>query len=308
MSTHQFDVVTGAFGYTGGYIARTLLARGRGVRTLTHHPERRAGFDGAIEVLPLDFDPDRLAEALRGADILYNTYWVRFDHGGVTFDRAVEQCRALFAAAAAVGVRRIVHFSVTNADPDSPLPYFRGKGRVEAALRGCGVPHAILRPALVFGIEDILLNNIAWCLRRLPLLGLPGNGRYEVQPVFAGDLGRLAVEAGEQSASTAADAVGPERMDYRSLVDLIAQAVGSRAKIAGLPPRLTLLAAGLLGIVNRDIMLTADEVAGLTGGLLVSAGPPTGVTRFTDWIAANGAQLGRYYRSELAAHYDGRSG
>ena len=308
MSIQPFDVVTGAFGYTGRYIAGALLARGRGVRTLTQHPERRSLFDGSVAVFPLDFDPAHLVQALRGADVLYNTYWVRFNRGAVTFDRAVEQCATLFDVAAAAGVRRIVHVSVTNADPRSPLPYFRGKGQADAALRACGVPYAILRPALVFGLEDILLNNIAWCLRRLPVVGLPGDGHYPVQPVFAGDLGLLAAEAGEQSQRIEIDAVGPERFSYRSLVGLLASAVGSHARVVGLPPRLALLAANLLGMLNRDVMLTAGEVAGLSRGLLVSAQPPRGVTRFSDWVRGHGTQLGRSYRSELAAHYATRSG
>ncbi|MEK7214154.1 MAG: NAD(P)H-binding protein [Chloroflexota bacterium] len=308
MSTKPFDVVTGAFGYTGRYIARTLLERHRTVRTLTHHPERSSLFGGAVTAHPLDFERDRLAEALQGADVLYNTYWVRFNRGAVTFDRAVQQCGALFDAAAEVGVRRIVHISVTNADPASLLPYFRGKGQVEAALRACGLPYTILRPALVFGPEDLLLNNIAWCLRLLPVVGLPGSGDYPIHPVFAGDLGTLAADAGNESGCSEIDAVGPEVYSYRSLVLQIAAAAGSHAKVISVPPWLALAACGLLGMVNRDVMLTADEMAGLTRGLLVSHDPPRGTTRFSDWVRANGATLGRSYRSELAAHYAGPAG
>lgn len=302
MSSHPMALVTGAFSFGGRYIARSLLDRGWTVKTLTGHPERAALFRGVIAPLPLDFRPDALAPALEGVDALFNTYWIRFERGPVTFAAAVRHCGDLFAAARAAGVSRIVHISVTNADPASPLPYFRGKGQVEAFLRECGVPATVLRPAVVFGEQDVLLNNIAWCLRRLPVVGIPGDGSYRMQPIFAGDLGTLAANAVDEPAGTV-DAVGPETLSYRRLVEVLAAAVGSRAALIGLPPRLALLGTRLLGAINGDQMLTDDEVAGLTGGLLYTGAPARGPTAFTTWVQANGHLLGRGYRSEIATHY-----
>src|SRR5439155_7954939 len=125
----------GAFGYTGKYIARRLLAMGRRVLTLTGHPDRPNPFGELVSVAPFRFEqPEALAETLRGASVLYNTYWVRFSRGGVTFEKAVENSRVLIRAAEAAGVRRIVHVSITHASEDSPLGYFRGKGQIEAAI------------------------------------------------------------------------------------------------------------------------------------------------------------------------------
>ncbi len=81
MSSSETHAVTGAFGYSGKYIARRLLQMGKAVRTLTNSHDKTGEFQGRIEAFPLSFDdPKRLAESLRGVNVLYNTYWVRFNH------------------------------------------------------------------------------------------------------------------------------------------------------------------------------------------------------------------------------------
>ena len=154
-------VVTGAFSYTGKYVTRRLLDQGVHVSTLTRSPDAEDPFGGRVEVAPLDFsDPDGLRRSMQGAGVFYNTYWIRYAHGRITFDLAVENTRTLFEAAKRAGVGRIVHFSVTNVSSGSGLPYFRGKAQVEDMLKGLGVPYAIIRPTLVFGVGDLLLNNM----------------------------------------------------------------------------------------------------------------------------------------------------
>jgi NADH dehydrogenase len=211
MPENDFDVVTGASGYTGRYITRVLLSRGRRVRTLTGHPTRANPFGDQVEAVPFNFDrPDDLKRSLEGARALFNTYWIRFPHGGQTFDTAVANTRIMLDAATAAGVRKFVHISVTNATASSPLPYFRGKAMVEAAVKESALSYAIIRPALIFGVEDILLNNIAWLLRRFPFFAIPGRGDCRVQPIFAADLAEIAVNAARDDQSATLDAVGPE--------------------------------------------------------------------------------------------------
>src|SRR3989442_10746426 len=224
----EFSVVTGAFSYTGSYIAERLLALGQPVRTLTRH--RPSGSDGGIQVAPLNFaDHDGLINTLRGATTLYNTYWVRFHRGRVTFKQAVANSARLIEAAVAAGVRRIVHISVTNVQATSSLPYFKGKGEVEEAIARSGLSYSIIRPTLILGQEDILLNNIAWFLRRLPVFGIPGDGSYRVQPVFVEDVADLAVFAATQKENLVMDAVGPEIYTFDALVRALAESVGSPA-------------------------------------------------------------------------------
>lgn len=297
------DVVTGAFSYTGRHIAEHLLERGREVRTLTRRPaDPSHPLAGRVERRPLVFD-DSLVESLGGADTLYNTFWVRFERGQTTFARAVSNTRALFAAAREAGVRRVVHVSVSNADARSPFPYFRGKAETEEALHESGLSYGIVRPTLVFGPEDILLGNIAWALRRLPVFLVAGDGRYEVQPVSVRDTARICVDAGAADGDVVADAAGPERLSFDALVRLVARATGARARIAHAPPPVALGVAKLAGLLLRDVVVTRDELDGLRAGLLVSNEPPRGTDRIGPWLEEHGAALGRSYTSELARNF-----
>ena len=297
-------VVTGAFSYTGKYVARRLLAEGHTVRTLTGHPRPEDPLSRDVETFPLDFtDSGGLARAMDGADTLFNTYWVRFPKGRITFDRAVENSRALIGAAAEAGARRVVHVSITNADSRSPLPYFRGKGLVEEAVADSGLSYAILRPTVIFGAEDILLNNIAWSVRRFPVMPIPGDGAYGLQPIYVEDLAALAVEAAARDDRAVTDAVGPERYGYRDLVRLIADAVGKRPRLLNVPGEAALWMSRGVGALVRDTMLTRDEVKGLTAGLLTSNETPLGRTSLREWVRENAASLGRRYASETARHY-----
>lgn len=300
----ELHVVTGAFGYVGRYIARQLLCMGQRVRTLTGHPGRPSPFRSQLEVAALSFDnPGELRKALQGAAVLYNTYWVRFDYGQTTFERAIANTHALIEAAEQAGVRRIVHLSVTNASTGSTLPYFRSKGVLEQAIRQSKLSYAILRPTVIFGIEDILINNIAWLLRRAPFFAVPGSGDYRLQPVFVEDVAELAVSASAEDGGIVVDAAGPEVYTFEALVRLLAETVGSRAKIIHAAPRWALFLANLLGYVVRDVVLTRDELEGLMANLLVSTASPTGPTRLSDWLKQNAHTVGSRYASELGRHY-----
>ena len=228
-------VVTGAFSYTGGYIARRLIAQGVGVGTLTRHPDIRADFGGKVAAFPFNFsEPESLRNSMRGAGVLYNTYWIRFPRGSITFDHAVENSRILFQAAQKAGIKRIVHLSVSNASLESALPYIRAKAQVEGILADTGVQYAIIRPTLIFGAGDLLLNNMAWALRRFPIYPVFGRGDYSVQPVYAGDVADQTVEAGSQPENSIADAAGPETFSYEQ-TDQAHRSRGRRSESIGAP-------------------------------------------------------------------------
>lgn len=304
--TRKLNAVTGAFGYTGRYITQRLLVEGYEVRTLTGHPGRFNPFQDRVSAASLDFDrPAELAANLRGAATLYNTYWVRFPRGEISHERAAENTRALVNAAREAGVRRIVHLSVANPSLDSPLSYFRGKAAAERAVMESGLSYTIVRPTLLFGGDDILVNNIAWFLRRFPVFVVPGPGEYRVQPVSVEDVAAIAVDAGRVEESFVVDAVGPETYAFNDLVALLARAVGSRARILHLPPSLAHICTKPLGWLVGDVVLTREEIAGLMAGLLVSEETPRGRTAFSAWLGENADRLGKRYASELARHYRG---
>lgn len=285
MSTHA---VTGATSFTGRFIAARLREAGDEVRNLS-----RADLD----------DPDRLAATLGGIDTLYNTFWIRFERGPVTYAWAIERCRTLFDAARRAGVRRIVHLSVIHASPDAPTAYFRAKAVVEEALIGSGMGHAIVRPTVTFGPGDILVNNLAWTLRRLPAFGIPGDGRYPIQPVHVEDVAAAAVRAGQLTENVTLDAGGPDIFTFNEFVALVRRAIGSRALVVHLPVAASLAAASLIGLVVRDVVLTRHEVTELQERLMVSSQPAAGTIHLGDWLAANAETLGRTWSSELDRHY-----
>ena len=307
MTPHpNLAVVTGTFSYTGRYVTRRLLDRGVRVRTLTRSPDVEDPFGGRVEVAPLDFsDRDGLRRSMQGAGVFYNTYWIRYAHGRIAFDLAVENTRTLFEAAERAGVGRIVHFSAANPSSESGLPYFRGKAQVEAMLVDLGVPYAIIRPTLVFGVGDLLLKNMAWALRRFPVFPVYEKGDYPVQPVYVEDLAAQAVEAGSQSENSVADAAGPDTFSFEALLRLLASSMGARRWFLHTPPRVGLALTGLVGLLMRDMALTHDEVVGLMAGLLTSSEPPTGTTSLAGWLAENGDWLGRRYISEMRRNFRG---
>ena len=296
--------VTGAFSYSGKYIARRLLERGEEVITLTGHPNRPDPFDGKVKVYPLDFNNDaELTISLSGIHTLYNTYWVRFNRGENTQPRAVENTRKLIQAAVEAGVQRIVHISITNPSPVSHLPYFWGKAANEQTVIESGLSYAILRPTVLFGAEDILINNIAWLLRRLPFFAIPGDGQYRLQPVFVDDLAELAIDVGYTQDNILWDAIGPDIFTFEEMVRLIGKTLGLNRSLIHVPPNLALAAAQFLSLFVGDVLLTPEEVDGLMAGLLVSNEPPRCKTRLVDWLGKNKESVGNRYASELKRHY-----
>jgi uncharacterized protein YbjT (DUF2867 family) len=299
------DAVTGATSYTGRFIAQRLVQGSRRVIDLTRDQRHPHPLGDLVSSAALDFDrPDRLARTLHGTDTLYNTFWIRFERGPITYRWAVERSRILFGAARAAGVRRVVQISVVNAARDAPTAYFRAKAAVEESLASLGVPFAILRPTVTFGPGDILLNNLAWTLRRLPLFGIPGDGRYPIQPVHIEDVADLALQLGSAAGDEmVVDAAGPDILTFNEFVSLVRAAVRSRSLIVHLPVSAALAAAGLLGLIVRDVVLTRDEVTELQSRLMASNQPPTGKVHLVDWLADNADTLGRSWASELDRHF-----
>ena len=304
-SLPQQHCVTGAFGYSGKYIAQRLLDQGCKVITLTNSRRRANPFGDRIRTFPFNFDnPVELVRSLAGVEVLYNTYWVRFNQKTATLADAVQNTLTLFAAAKQAGVRRIVHISITNPAEDSPREYFAGKARLERALIESGLSYAILRPAILFGREDILVNNIAWALRHFPVFGVFGNGQYRLQPIYVDDLAELAVRAGQGTDNQIINAIGPETFTYRELVTTIARIIGTRRLILPTPPLLGYAMSRIVGWFVRDRLMTLDELNGLMAGQLCVTTPPTGATRLTDWAMQHRDELGRRYASELARRRD----
>ncbi len=301
MHLTQLHVVTGAFNYSGKYIAARLLKEGHRVRTITNSPNRQNPFGGQVEARPYSFDDlDKLVDSLRGATVLYNNYWVRFNYKDFQHSEAVQNTLKLIAAAKQAGVERVVHISITNPSEDSNLTYFAGKARLERALRESGLSYAILRPTVIFGKEDVLINNIAWTLRRLPVFGVFGDGNYRLQPIYVDDLAALAVAQGKVRENRIIDAIGPETFTYRELVQTIGALIGARRWIVSVPPSFGYLVGSIISRMQGDVFITREEIEGLMQNLLYTPSPPVGTTKLTDWVHEHRDTLGVKYANELA--------
>jgi nucleoside-diphosphate-sugar epimerase len=305
----QIHAVTGAFGYTEKYIAQRLLNKGYRVINLTNSPDRESPLREKIQAYPFNFDsPDKLTQSLRGVSVLYNTYWVRFNYKTFTHASAVKNTLTLFSSAKEAGVERIVHISITNPSEDSPLEYFSGKAKQEKALINSGISYSILRPAVVFGREDILINNIAWVLRKLPVFGVFGDGQYLLQPIYVDDLAEIAVDQGERRDNNIINAIGPETFTYRGLVEEIGKIIGKRRPIISVSPAFSYIVGSILGRLVKDVLVTREEIEGLMAGLLYVDSQPVGKTKLTEWAREHADLLGRRYVSELARRRDRKTG
>lgn len=301
----MLHAVTGAFGYTGRAITTRLLNDGLRVRTLTNSPDRRHAFGSAVEVHPLAFDdPASLIRSLIGVDVLYNTYWVRYNHRLFTQADAVEHTKTLFQAAREADVRRIVHVSITNPSLDSPLEYFRSKAVLEQALIDNGSSHAIVRPAVLFGGRDILINNIAWMLRHLPIFGVFGDGAYKLQPMHVDDMAALMIGLASAVDNVVVDAIGPETFTYRELVETIGRIIGVRRRIVSVGPGVGHAVGWVVGRLVGDVTITRAEIKGLMDGLLCTDSKPTGSTKLTEWATEHADTLGKRYANELKRRTD----
>ena len=300
----MLDAVTGAFSFTGHAIAARLLDDGRQVVTLVRRRPVVDPFHDRIRVAETSLDDlPALTAELQGVDTLYNTHWIRFERGDVTFELAIARTLRLIEAARRAEVRRLVHISVVNASESAPTDYFIAKARLEDRVRESGLSHAIVRPTLTYGEGDILVNNLCWVLRRFPAFGVPGDGRYRLQPVHVDDVATIAVRAGNRGDDLETDAAGPDILTFDEFVRLLAKSIGRRVWLVHMPPMLSLGASRMLGLLVRDLLLTSHEVTELTASLLVSNDPPAGTTRLADWAAAHAGQLGRDYHSELDRHF-----
>ena len=273
------------------------------MRTLTNAVGRDDPFQGMVEVMPIDFtNHDLLVSSLRGADVLYNTYWVRYKNrkDGYAHEIAVENTRKLLLAAEEAGVNRIVHFSVAHPTKAPDWSYFRGKVEVENLLTESSLSYAILRPTVFFGGErDVLINNMAWLIRKFPVFGIFGMGNYLIQPIHIEDVAKVAVEQGESVEDVVLDVAGPEIFTYREYVTLIAKSIGVRRLIIPVPPIVGWAVGKVVGAILRDRVITRAEIKGLMRGLMATDAEPLGKIKFSEWVATNGADLGVKYHNDL---------
>ena len=234
--------VFGGTGFLGRRIVRHLLDHGFQVRTASRHPERVGSAfrpDVGLETRTADIlDEPSVAAALFDAYGAVNAVSLYVEHGRVTFDAVhVEAAARVARLARASGVERLIHISGIGADPASPVPYIAARGRGEIAVRQ-GFPGAvIIRPAVMFGANDVFLTTVARLLRILPLYPMFGRGETKLQPVYVEDVaeGIARVLSGTERSFASYGFGGARLYTYKELVRTIADRIGARPRLVPLP-------------------------------------------------------------------------
>jgi len=293
--------VTGALGYSGKYIAQNLLNQGYSIKTLTNSAHKPNPFGDKIEIVPLDFENKiNLVKYLSDVDVLINTYWVRFNHKKFNHNQAVENTKRLFDAAKEAGIKKIVHVSITNPDKNSELEYFKGKGILEEYLISLNLNYSIVRPAVLFGDNDILINNIAWMIRHLPVMGVFGKGDYKLQPIHVLDFAEIIVKEALSDENRIINAIGPETFEYKDLVKIIMKIINIKKPVLNAPPIIGYWVGKIVSKIKKDVTITKPEIKGLMDNLLYVETEPTGKIKLTEWASENKKTLGVKYASELS--------
>lgn len=179
------------------------------------------------------------------------------------------------------------------------MGYYKGKHQLEDALKELDLPFTIVRPGVLFGRGDILVNNIAWTLRSLPFFGTFGDGSYKLRPLHVEDMASLMLHAADQASSSTVDAVGPESFTYRELIELIGSIVGISKPIFSVHPTLGYLVSKLVNVAKNDVVITRQEIEGLMRGLLDSSAPSAGETKLSTYIEGQKETLGIRYANEI---------
>jgi uncharacterized protein YbjT (DUF2867 family) len=156
---------------------------------------------------------------------------------------------------------------------------------------------------VIFDERGVLVNNIAWLLRRLPVFAVGGKGDYRVRPIHLDDLAAMALEAAGWEGNRVVDAVGPERPTFFELVHQIRAAIGSHALVTRVPSSLLLGTSRLLGALLHDVLLTPEEYHSMAAGLADSDAPATGAIPLSQWLLEHRDTLGRKYSNELDLHF-----
>ncbi|MDE1834491.1 MAG: NAD(P)H-binding protein [Candidatus Micrarchaeota archaeon] len=298
------DVVIGGTGFTGKYITKCLLKYKHKVVALTKHVNRDNEFGRKITIKPLDFEnQENLVETMNGSRCVFNTYWVRFNYGGSSFDEAVRNSKAIIDACVDAKVKRLVHISVLDPSKNYKYDYFRAKMEVESYIEKSGLSYAILRPALLFGEEDILMNNITYLIRKYGLFFIFGSGEYKVTPTYVGDVAKEAVLQSRLNKNIIEDALGPEAFGFEELVRYIATTIGRPTRVAHLNKAFIPLVSKFLNICMHEPVVTSDEMGLLMDNGLYSDSKPIGSIRFSKWLKERKDTYGTEYHSETKRHF-----
>jgi len=256
--------ITGANGFVGRNVI-AILREGPStdeIRALVRDPDRaRAELPGAgLEVRRANVtDPASLDGAFAGVDVVVHTVAIPTERSA-SFERVnAEGTRTVVREAERAGVRKIVHVSAIGASPESPYPFLRSKGQGQAAVTSSAVPHAVLRPSVLFGPGDDFFPRLRFSLR-FPVVPLPGGGAARFQPLHVQDLARAIVLAARGHLTGVFELGGPVPVTYRDLLAETMRAYRIRRPTVPLPVSLMKPAAFVFEHLMADPPVTVRQL------------------------------------------------
>ena len=266
MNTNLVTIFGGS-GFLGRHTVRALARAGWRIRVATRHPARGfflrpLGTVGQIDFVKCDVaDADNVAAAVMGANAVINLTGILFQKGQTFEDVQAEGAANIAKAAAAAGVRALVHVSAIGADAQSGSEYATTKAQGEQAVRTAFPDAVILRPSIIFGPEDGFFNKFAGMARFLPMLPLVGGGHTRFQPVFVGDVAAAIVQAlsSPSARGRTFELGGPSIYSFKELLQMILRETGRKRLLVPLPFALASLKAAFLQLLPNPI-LTMDQV------------------------------------------------
>lgn len=263
--------MTGATGYVGSEVVRKLLRRDHEIRALVRSSARAGPLrDLGIQMVTGDLsDRSALRSLVEGAGAVVHLAAVIVEEGRQTFQAVhVAGTEALLDAGREAGTPLFLHMSALGARGDAgATSYHRTKWAAEEAVRGSGLAHAIFRPSIVAGPGSVPLGKMVSMIRLLPVVPVIGDGRYEMQPVWIGDVAEAFARALEREDLRGSfDVGGPERLTYHQVLDHLETALGVRRPRVRVPVEIVRFAAAAGAALPNLAPITSDQLQMLLEG------------------------------------------
>ena len=266
--------VTGGSGFVGGHTARTLLAGGDDVVVIARRTNAALFPDGAhVTWVTADIDDKTaLSRAIDGCDAVVHCAGINLERGPQTYETVhVRGTEAVVGAARAAGLKRIALVSFLRARPACGSGYHESKWAAEEIVRRSGIPYTVLKPGVIYGRGDHMLDHLSRAFRTFPVFLLVGfSSQRLIRPVAVADVARILAAAthDDRLAGLTVPVLGPEQLTLSAAVQRVARVAGCHPVFLPAP----LVAHRLLSWWSERLMtvplVSAAQVRILAEGLV----------------------------------------
>jgi NADH dehydrogenase len=278
--------IYGGAGFVGRYIARRMAKEGWRVRVAVRRPNEALfvkpyGVPGQVEPVFCNIRDDASVRAvMRGADAVVNCVGTFNRIGKNNFQAVQAEAPGRIARIAAEeGVATLVHISAIGADANAPSIYGQSKAAGEEAVKAAFPGAVILRPSVIFGVEDQFFNRFGGMAALSPVLPV-AKADTRFQPVFVDDVAQAAVKGIlGQAAPGTYELGGPDVASFRALMQKMLGVIQRRRMVLNVPtPVMKVMAFGFdmleavtLGLISNK-MITRDQLNSLGVDNVVAQG------------------------------------